>query len=33
MKNDLGLYPYKNVIELLLSDDHKLKRKQFANWV
>ncbi|CAF1073942.1 unnamed protein product [Rotaria magnacalcarata] len=33
MKNDLGLYPYKKVIEPLLSDDQKLKRKQFANWV
>ena len=32
MKNDLGLYPYKKVIEPLLSDDQKLKRKQFANW-
>ncbi|CAF4167195.1 unnamed protein product [Rotaria socialis] len=34
MKNDLGLYPYKKkVIEPLLSDHQKLKRKQFANWV
>ena len=33
MKNDLGLHPYKKVIEPLLSDDQKLKRKQFANWV
>ena len=33
MKNDLGLHPYKKVIEPLLSDDQKLKRKQFANWL
>ena len=33
MKNDLGLHPYKKLIEPLLSDDQKLKRKQFANWV
>jgi hypothetical protein len=33
IKNDLGLYPYKKVIEPLLSDDQKLKRKQFVNWV
>ena len=33
LKNDLALHPYKKIIEPLLSDDHKLKRKQFANWV
>ena len=33
MKNDLGLYFYKKVIEPLLSDDQKLRRKQFVNWV
>ncbi len=33
MKNDLGLYPCKKVIEPLLSDEQKVKRKQFANWV
>ena len=34
MKNDLGLNLYKKkVIESLLSDDQKLKRKQFVNWV
>jgi len=27
MKNDLGLYPYKKVIEPLLSDDEKIKQK------
>ena len=33
MKNDLGLYLYKIVIELLLSDDQKIKWKKFASWV
>ena len=33
MKNDLGLRPYKKVIEPLLSNDQKIKRKKFANWV
>ena len=33
MKNDLGLRPYKIVIEPLLSNDQKIKRKKFANWV
>ena len=33
MKNDLGLRPYKIVIEPLLSNDQKMKRKKFANWV
>ena len=33
MKKDLGLYPYKKVIEPALSDDQKIKRKKFANWV
>ena len=33
MKNDLGLRPYKKVIEPLLSNDQKNKRKKFANWV
>lgn len=33
LKNDLGLHPYKKIIEPLLSDDHKFKRKKFANWV
>ena len=33
MKNDLGLHPYKKVIEPLLSNDQKIKRKKFANWV
>lgn len=32
MKTDLGLHPYKKVVELALSDDQKIK-KQFANWV
>ena len=33
MKNDLGLRPYKKVIEPLLSNDQKIKRKKFANGV
>ena len=33
VKNDLGLSPYKKVIEPLLSNDQKIKRKKFANWV
>ena len=33
MKNDLGLHPYKIVIEPLLSNDQNIKRKKFANWV
>ena len=33
MKNDLRLRPYTIVIELILSDDQKIKRKKFANWV
>ena len=30
---DLGLKSYKKVIEPSLSDDQKIKRKKFANWV
>ncbi|CAF1481933.1 unnamed protein product [Rotaria magnacalcarata] len=33
LKNDLGLRPYKKIVEPALSDDQKIKRKQFANWV
>jgi hypothetical protein len=33
MKNDLGLRPYKKVIEPTHFDDQKIKRKKFANWV
>ena len=33
LKNDLGLHPYKKIIEPALSDDQKVKRKQFSNWV
>ena len=33
LKVDLGLKPCKKVIESLLSDDQKIKRKKFANWV
>ena len=30
---DLELKPYEKIIELSLSDDQKIKRKQFANWL
>ena len=33
LKVDLGLKPYKKVIEPSLSDYQKIKRKKFANWV
>ena len=33
LKVDLGLKPYKKVIKPSLSDDQKIKRKKFANWV
>ena len=33
LKVDLRLKPYKKVIEPSLSDDQKIKRKKFANWV
>jgi hypothetical protein len=33
LKNDLGYHPYKKIIEPLLTDAHKTKRKKFANWV
>ena len=29
----MGLKPYKKVIEPCLSNDQKVKRKQFANWI
>ena len=33
MKNDLLLRLYKEVVEPLLTDEHKEKRKKFSNWV
>ena len=33
MKNDPGLRPYTKIIEQLLSNDQKIRRKKFANWV
>ena len=33
LKNDLKLRSYKMVIEPLLTDEHKEKRKKFSNWV
>jgi len=33
LKEDLELYPYKMIIEPKLTDEHKIKRKKFANWV
>lgn len=33
LKSDLGLRAYKKIIEPRLTDEQKIKRKQFANWV
>ncbi|CAF2101408.1 unnamed protein product [Rotaria magnacalcarata] len=33
LKNDLGRQPYKKIKEPLLTEEHKDKRKQFANWI
>ena len=33
LKVDLGLKPYKKVSEPSLSNDQKIKRKKFSNWV
>jgi hypothetical protein len=33
LKEDLKLYPYKMMIEPKLTDEHKIKRKKFANWI
>ncbi|CAF3950860.1 unnamed protein product [Rotaria magnacalcarata] len=33
LKNDLELHPCKKVVEPLLSDDQKIKREKFANWI
>ena len=33
LKDDFGLKSYKIIIEPSLSDDQKVKRKRFANWV
>ena len=33
LKNDLKLSSHKMVIEPLLTDEHKEKRKKFSNWV
>jgi hypothetical protein len=33
LKDDLQLRAYKKLVEPLLSDEHKVKRKKFANWV
>ena len=33
LKNELLLRPYKIIVELLLTDEHKEKRKKFSNWV
>ena len=33
LKNDLLLRPYKKIVEPLLTDEHKEKRKKFSNWV
>ena len=33
LKNDLGLHAYKIQNEPMLTDEHKVKRIQFANWI
>ena len=33
LKNDLLLRPYKKIVEPLLTDEHKEKRKKFSKWV
>ena len=33
LKDDLGCHPYKVRIVPLINDDHKAKRKSFANWI
>ena len=33
LKYDLLIQPHKKIIEPLLTDEHKEKRKQFSNWV
>ena len=33
LKNDIGLRPYKKIMEPSLSDDQRVEQKKFANWV
>ena len=33
LKDDLNLKPYKKIVQPQLSDIHKAKRVQFANWI
>ena len=33
LRNDLGLFVYKKIREPKLTDEHKDKRKKFANWI
>lgn len=33
LKDDLGYYPYKRIVQPLLTDAHKAKRKKFANLI
>ena len=33
LRDDLGCRPYKHVIEPALTEEHKEKRKKFANWI
>ena len=33
LRDDLGCRPYKYIIEPALTDEHKEKRKKFANWI
>ena len=33
LREDLGCRPYKYVVEPALTEEHKVKRKKFANWI
>lgn len=33
LKEDLGLFPYKKIVQPFLTDAHKAERKKFSNWV
>ncbi|CAF5119881.1 unnamed protein product, partial [Rotaria sp. Silwood1] len=33
LRDDLGCRPYKHVVEPALTEEHKEKRKKFANWI
>jgi hypothetical protein len=33
LKEDVELYPYKMIIKLKLTNEHKIKQKKVANWI